>query len=344
MTPSATSAKWLSAILSAGAAAGLASTPARAAEVKEDAPVKFKTVYAKEAASQKLCEATDNRIFVKTKLGSECLAYFVTSGSEDQKSAVIFLDGDAPPEIYEQVAHETEPRQPLKNGLTHWSRQLKVRYIAISRVGLSGSSGNHGDRRKKKESLVMNAAADILKAKLGLETIALAGQSGGSTIAANMLAFGRTDVTCAVLGSGRYEVAAHLKETLAKKGHKVSEAKIRQIFTDPISEIDSIKADEKRRVLVLGDPDDMRTAFDQQLRYAEALRDAGHRAGVIKTTALGSMEHDSSRYTVPAAGLCLKGMEDGKIARAVLNLVPKAKPVAMAGDALLIKTSLQSGK
>jgi len=82
-----------------------------------------------------------------------------------------------------------------------WADQFKVRYVFVSRVGMQGSSGNHAERRFPKETIVMNAVTDALKIRLGLDKLALAGHSGGSTIAASLLTMGRNDVTCAVLGS-----------------------------------------------------------------------------------------------------------------------------------------------
>jgi hypothetical protein len=38
-----------------------------------------------EANSQDLCESVPNRIFVATKLGSECVAYTASKGYEDRR-------------------------------------------------------------------------------------------------------------------------------------------------------------------------------------------------------------------------------------------------------------------
>lgn len=86
-----------------------------------------------------------------------------------------------------------------------WADRLRVRYVYISRTGLQGSSGNHGDRRLPKEAFVTNAVVDGLKSKFGFDDIALTGQSGGATIAASLPTLGRKDVRCEVLGSGATE-------------------------------------------------------------------------------------------------------------------------------------------
>ena len=48
---------------------------------------------------------------------------------------------------------------------------------------------------------MVNAAIDLLKARLGITEVVLAGQSGGGTLVANIVPR-RSDVKCAVMGSG----------------------------------------------------------------------------------------------------------------------------------------------
>jgi hypothetical protein len=48
-----------------------------------------------EASSQDLCESVPNRVFVATKLGSECVAYTVSKGYEDRREAVFLINGDS---------------------------------------------------------------------------------------------------------------------------------------------------------------------------------------------------------------------------------------------------------
>ena len=64
----------------------------------------------------------------------------------------------------------------------------------------------------------MNAVVDGLKARLGLDDLALAGQSGGAAIAAGLLTLGRKDVQCVVLGSGVTEAVAFEYDFAIKHG------------------------------------------------------------------------------------------------------------------------------
>ena len=97
---------------------------------------------------------------------------------------MLFFGGDASEEQYVAPAMLEGDLAQQKKLMQLWSDRLRVRYVYFSRVGLQGSSGNHGERRQPKETLVMNAVVDGLKARLGLDDLALAGQSGGASIAA----------------------------------------------------------------------------------------------------------------------------------------------------------------
>lgn len=284
----------------------------------------FKHVLSAQALSEPLCHAAPNRIFIATDEGSECVAYAVTTGFEDQRRAVIFLDGDASPEKATGPGARVKGYDTTLKLLQRWSDRLKVRYIAISRLGLNGSSGNHGERRKPRETLILDAAIDLIKARLGLDTIALAGQSGGSTIAASLLSLGRTDVACAVLGSGAFELVDLHRATLAAKGKAVERSKLDDGMFDPARDADLIARDPRRRVFVIGDEADTRTPWDQQTRYAGQLKSLGHHAALIPIEAAGELDHSATRYTIPTAGGCLTGTTDEKLERANQTLSKKA--------------------
>lgn len=276
----------------------------------------YVNVLAKEGHSRKLCEAQPDRIFVENEFGSECIAYFVTKGFEAKRKAVLYLDGDMAPEKYsapEQVANDYANNT---KSLQSWADRLKVRYVYLSRVGLNGSSGNHADRRLPRETHIMNTAIDILKAKLGLDQIALAGQSGGSTISASLLSLGRRDVACAVLGSGAFEVIDIHHKILKAQGSKVTRAQLSKLMYDPAAHVNEVPADPQRRVIVIGDTTDTRTPFDQQARYTSSLRERGHHALLIPIEATGDLDHGAAMYTVPTAGGCLTGTPDEKLLRA----------------------------
>lgn len=317
-------------------------------------PIKsYSNVLVAEGKSKTACEAVDGRIFVNTRWGSECIAYYVTKGFESQRRAVMFIDGDVSLESYANPTKMAETLVATHKYMQSWSNKLKVRYISISRVGVNGSSGNHGERGKPKELMIINAAADALKQKLGLDTIALAGQSRGSTIAASMLSLGRKDVSCAVLGSGAFELVELEYARLKEKRLGASKAKMHDAMFDPASHIDSIAPDSRRRIFVMGDEADERTPFAQQQRYAEKIQSYGHHAKLIRVDAgdAGSAtDHAATLFVLPTAGGCLNGTSDEQLVKANDNLGRRKASAEIAhmappasGSAALMTGALRNG-
>lgn len=284
------------------------------------APKSFPTVLKAEATSKSLCEENPHRVHVSTRWGTECIAYHVTKGQEDQREAVIFLDGDIAIERFADPGRMRRDLKSIHRVLQRWADKLKVRYIYISRLGTHGSSGNHGERRKPTETMIMNAVVDVIKKRLGLERIVLAGQSGGSTIAASLLSLGRRDVACAVLGSGAFEMVELRHADLTRSGFRVTKEELDKVTFDPSSHVDAIPPDARRRIFILGGEADARTPFDQQARYAESLEKHGHHVKVMTVDAQGKHEHGATLFTIPTAGGCLKGAADDALVAANATL------------------------
>ena len=164
----------------------------------------------------------------------------------------------------------------------------------------------------------MDGAVDALKARLGIQRVVLAGQSGGSTISAALLTLGRRDVACAVLGSGllsvvEIEYAHRVRERLPE----IQPALMSVHLFDPTDRLDWIERVQARRIFVLGDPTDVRTPFPQQRGFADRLRGLGHHAVSIEVKALGDLMHGVAHHTLPAAALCARGADDASIRRTV---------------------------
>ncbi|MGQ0671897.1 MAG: alpha/beta hydrolase family protein [Hyphomicrobium sp.] len=276
-----------------------------------------------EARSAEFCERRPNRIFVKVGKTSECISYFVTAGNESNRHAVMFLDGDISLEKFQDQAALARGAAGKRAFMQRWADKFGTRYVDIARVGVHGSSGNHGKRRLPHETLIMNEAVSRLKVRLGLDTMTLAGQSGGSTIAASLLTFGRTDVTCAVLGSGAYEIVDLDHAFRKSKGDRTPREILATVIYDPSTKVSGIARNAKRRIFVLGDEADSRTPFDQQLRFTNKVREAGHHARLLPIDARGETDHDAARLTIPVAGACARGDSDEQINRGIPR--PKAK-------------------
>ncbi|MEQ1576521.1 MAG: hypothetical protein ABL894_02605 [Hyphomicrobium sp.] len=341
VTTTATGAALVVALLAASGTASATEKPARG----------YTDVMPLEAKSKDACEAVPNRVFAQTPLGSDCVAYFVTSGHEKKRNAVIFFDGDMSLEKFSDPALMAANLASMQKGMQAWADKLKVRYVFVSRLGVNGSSGNHGERRQPKELMIMNTATSLIKQRLGLDTIALAGQSGGSTIAASMLSLGRNDVLCAVLGSGAFELVELRYAEMKAAGAKVSKAKLLETMFDPASHVDGIRINPARRILILGDEADTRTPFAQQERYAQSIQSYGHHAKLIRVDASGEISHGATAYTLPTAAGCMMGTPDERLVeandkmgqrRAAAELA-NAAPVT-SGATALMRSALSSGK
>jgi pimeloyl-ACP methyl ester carboxylesterase len=290
---------------------------------------KPKPVMAAEAQSKQLCHSVPDRVFVETKLGSECIAYYVTKGFETRREAVLYFPGDAPPLHSERdfSVFMFKNLGGMRRMLQLWAGRMRVRYIYVARPGLQGSSGDHSARNNPKETYVMSAAAAAIKEKLSLERIALVGQSRGSTIAASMLALNEIDVTCAVLGSGALELVDLEYARAQKENNPVTRAQLAKALFDPAGHVGSIPQNPARRVFVLGDPADTRTPLAQQVQFAQAMKAAGHHALAVEVDAKSDEHHGVSKWSLPAAGACINNLTDDLITGAVARSQPWAQQV-----------------
>ena len=278
---------------------------------------RFKPVLVAEGRSQAKCKAIPNRIFVTTSAGTECIAYFVTRGFGERREAVPFFGGDA---ISADEAWAQQNLEANEGMMQIWADQFKVRYVFVSRVGMQGSSGNHAERRFPKETIVMNAVTDALKIRLGLDKLALAGHSGGSTIAASLLTMGRNDVTCAVLGSAPLELADQQYDAATRLGFKEVKEAISANVYDPSTHVGSIVPIAERRIFIFGDPADTEVPFRFQTPFVDRLKLAGHHGLAVAVEGTGADHHNVSWFTLPAAGACLDKVPDEKIASRAMRV------------------------
>lgn len=281
---------------------------------------RFRPVLMREARSRSLCESQPDRLFVAHHRGSACIAYFITAGEAALTRAVVFMDGDVPASRYDKLGSRPQEAEAVLHGqlaerrtwLQAIAERHGVRIIQLSRLGVEGSSGNHADRRKPDELYAMSAAIDALKERFGLVDVVLAGQSGGATLAASMLTLGRRDVACAVLGSGAYELAALVHESILDDGRRrdISEHDVASVVYDPSRKVAGIARDDRRRVILLADRNDARTPFGQQRRFAAHMREIGHHARLFAIEATGALSHGATVYTLPLAAMCAAGASD----------------------------------
>jgi pimeloyl-ACP methyl ester carboxylesterase len=320
----------------------LAATVATGALADQAHPYQPGPALTEEANSQDLCESVPDRIFVATKIGSECVAYTASKGYEDRREAVFLINGDSQgfADAADYEASAQKRTQSVRRSLQKFSEQMHVRFIDVARLGLWGSSGNHRRRMEKRETMILGAAISLLKQRLGIDTIALAGQSRGSIIGASLLSLHLRGVKCAALASGALELVNFEVAGQSKSRHPLTRAQISRIAYDPYAHIDSIERDPDRRVFIVGDPQDKISNFQQELEYTEAVKAAGHHALAIPVKAKDDMHHDSVRFALRAAAACLNDAPDDLIVQAVAAMQTERKPVSAARTAVTFDTAI----
>jgi hypothetical protein len=259
------------------------------------------------------CSSLTNAVWVEHRLGTECIRYYPSNGlgesgsKEHAKVAVFYFHGDHlagnnPIGNYARISPQSLTKIMQAN-----YKKYKVPYILIGRPGVYGSSGEHKQRRRLKESLTLNAAVDAIKARYGLEQVVLAGQSGGAYTTAALLTLGRTDVKCAVASSGVYAVAelAEIKR-VRDNLHPHPGCDVTN-YCDPyevIDHVDGVVQDPQRIFYLIGNPNDRNTVFSLQKKFADKVLAAGHRLKIIEAKGLGPDGHSLSHVTYPVAGAC----------------------------------------
>src|SRR5262249_3456778 len=139
-----------------------------------------------------------------------CIRFFTNHVKPTTGAAIFFFNGDFLGSDWDSTGHSKGVLFDYKgetgltlfkktNALVEQPKHLALVYV--SRPGITGSSGDHKNKFRPQESRIMNGAIDLLKARLGVKEVVLAGQSGGATLVANMVPK-RSDVKCAVMGSG----------------------------------------------------------------------------------------------------------------------------------------------
>lgn len=272
------------------------------------------------AGVQGACEIDRRHVWVEVEGRGDCVAFYPTGGLEKAKQAVLYFEGDIPPDYRKNSPKLQGHLTSLRRTLEMLAKAYKVPYVLVARPGTFGSTGSHADRRKVREYLVMRAAVDAIREKFGLDRIALAGQSGGATIAGALLTLGLRRVTCATPGSGGYDLAAMLDWHASRQGlvafHREHPAALSESF-NVMDRIGGVERDTLRRIFVIGDEADKVTPFAQQKRFADQLKAAGHHAELLQAKGSGTENHGLAFTSLKIAGLCATGATDDEIRRAI---------------------------
>jgi dienelactone hydrolase len=262
-------------------------------------------------ADRSLCPDQPTFVWVEHERGKECIRYFPGDDIRNAPVVIAQFYGDRDRVMrkpVDQIRNNTRSSQ--EGYAARQTRRAGIPVVVIARPGTYGSSGDHRQRRQPKEYHSLNAALDRIKARYGIQQFVLSGHSGGATAAAALLTLGRTDIRCATLSSGAYD--------LLKRAEMLRKAQGRRPRTgfdttgladpyDPLDHVQNIPHDPERLVIILGNPEDSITPFSLQLAFANALEDAGHRVRVDMHPAREPAFHNlTGHVTIKTAGECAK--------------------------------------
>ncbi|WP_219218380.1 alpha/beta fold hydrolase [Variovorax boronicumulans] len=243
------------------------------------------------------CPDRAGYLWVQPSAGPACIRYFASGDIEGARVAIVQFSGDRDDEMDLAPTRIPGNTEALRTRDAQRSRdRAGVPWIFMARPGTYGSSGDHGRRRRLVEEFApIDAALDALKRLHGIGQFVLVGHSGGATAAAAMLTLGRTDLRCVVMTSAAfaYEERVRLRREMAGEGPPSARALAAvQGMYDPLAHIGGVVRGDRRQVFVLGNALDNVTPFVLQRRFADALRNAGHRVAVREVQTLPPEYHD----------------------------------------------------
>ncbi len=259
------------------------------------------------------CLQREDRIWAVTSDGVECIAYVASPNARNASSALVYLGGDVKESDLAGATQEAS-RSSYQRRAEIWASRLGVPVVIIGRPGLMGSSGFHLLGGRRDEGQVIYATIDTLKERFGTRRLALAGQSGGARIIAQLLVMGRRDISCAAMGAGAYDVPR-------LTGGGTSRTNIfgdpGRRFLVPIRQVGEIPVVPGRRMFVIGDPRDQVAPFSEQKDWADKLTALGHSVQLIEAKAKDPQFHGMTEKALIAAGMCMAEKSEADIRQAV---------------------------
>lgn len=263
--------------------------------------------------TERECKATPERIWVSSDEFTECIAYIVARPASPNASAsdtgVIFFNGDV---ATERRGAEAQPE--VRKGELIRAQALASRFgvttIVMGRPGLMGSTGFHQTGGMREDAYIMSAAVDGVRDALGVRRLAMAGQSGGARLIAQLMALKRRDLVCAAMGSGAYDLPEKVDGSRART-NVFGNAQRRYLI--PMLEAETIPVVQGQRLFVIGDPEDKIAKFPEQRAWFEKLKALGHTVALIEGKGGGPSRHGLADAAIAAAAACASGQSDGEI-------------------------------
>ena len=269
--------------------------------------------------TQAQCAVLPQAVWINVMRREFCIRYYLsTAGGEGTRPAV-FLQGDRLGKLNLRTGEYTSSGRDKDIDTDDFvraaevlSRQTKGPAIYLARPGLDGSSGDHRIRHSVLELNVTNAALDAIKRRHGLEGFHLIGQSGGAMLAGGMLAL-RSDIGCAVIGSGRLANDKPVRPSPDPATEYFNVA-------DAVSEIARKRATQ---IFVVTDPLDKKVPEPTQTNFVRMLRQAGGQAEQILVQATDDDRHGVVAYSRTTVAGCIRSASTDEIARELYVQVQK---------------------
>jgi pimeloyl-ACP methyl ester carboxylesterase len=265
------------------------------------------------------CDATAQTLWLNVDGRDFCVRYYLsTAGGEGTRPAVI-LQGDQLGKFNLKTwkwTDTSEAKDVDTNDIVKltdlFSKMTRTTAIYLARLGVDGTSGTHLARGSQLELDVANTALDALKQRYGFEGFHLAGQSGGSKLAA-ALVWRRHDIGCVVLGSGRYDA-------FAVTGSKDP---AHNLF-DTTEHVAQVAQNRAARLYVVSDKADKRVPLSHQSAFVDKLRHAGRQVPQFFVEATDDLRHGVLLYTQLVAAGCILDRPDDEIGRALATVTKRS--------------------
>jgi hypothetical protein len=267
------------------------------------------------ASTPERCAATPAAFWVSVDGKGDCIRYYAAGLGAINQVAIVFFQGDLITHYSRSGSGEdvvsAEPdslkAETQERFAQTWHERLGLPYVMIARPGIYGSSGDHKERRRQREVLLVNGALDQLKTQYHVDRFVIVGQSSGGHLVGAMLAE-RDDISCAVAASG--VLAVHQRAVFHGWPADITGF---SDFWDPYDHVDEIRAAPGLRVFIIGDPRDTNVPFATQKAYSDRLAERGIDAHLLSGEATGSEYHGLGRTGRLAAGWCAEGIATEEI-------------------------------
>lgn len=263
------------------------------------------------AATEQQCTAIPLAVWVVVDGKGDCIRFY-TSGLKPNTNAevLVYFHGDRLAELRILGGYQKESPESIQRDLERWAQEAGGRPVVfMGRAGAYGSSGDHSQRRRPREGKLTTAALQAFKARHGIATFHLAGQSGGGGLVATMLNM-RQDIGCAVIASGGVSVWR-----LAQAKGRTKDTTGYMDSYDPVDHVADIRKSPAPRIFVLSSRHDQNVLFETQEYYVNQLRRVGLAPVHIELPGTGASYHGLSEYAKPAAAWCAQGLSDSEIKR-----------------------------